>query len=466
MTCYDMCELTDLTLAQMSGNILEGKISAVELTEAHIARIEKLDPLYRAFVYPTFERALKMARNADQEMSKGIYRGPLHGIPIGLKDAFDTSGIPTTVCSRLTAGRVPDCDAFAWARLRDAGAVLLGKLECTELCLGGPSQDRSIPHSVNPWDSKRYAGGSSSGAGVALATGMIPGALGSDTGGSIRIPSTFCGIAGIKPTYGLVSLSGLFPLAGSLDHAGPMARTSEDCALLLDAIIAYDPSHPTSVASPSIHAAQCLTERLDGVRIGYVRQFAEHPAVSDEARHATEAALAVIAHLGGEVRDIALPDIMEFTLCNSVIMMSEAFAIHGDGIRKRASDVSTLTRARIALGAFIRAEDYIRAQKKRRELARITSAAMDNCDVLIYPAALGDPPKLEDIEPFSFLETPLITAPANVTGVPASSVRTGFSNAGLPTGIQITGRLFGDADVLRVAHAFERATPEFSRIAG
>jgi aspartyl-tRNA(Asn)/glutamyl-tRNA(Gln) amidotransferase subunit A len=295
---------------------------------------------------------------------------------------------------------------------------------------------------------------------------MIPGALGSDTGGSIRIPATFCGVAGIKPTYGLVSLSGLFPLAGSLDHAGPMARTSEDCAILLDTIVAHDPGDPTSVASPAIHASRSLTERLDGVRIGYVRQFAEHSAVSDEARGAAEAALAVMAGLGAHVRDVALPDIMEFTLCNSVIMMSEAFAIHGDNFRTRASEVSALTRARITLGAFIRAEDYIRAQKKRRELAKATAAAMSDVDLLVCPAALDDPPKLDDIEPFYFLETPLITAPANVAGLPAASVRAGFSNAGLPMGIQIMGKLFCDADVLRVGHAYERATPEFNRIAG
>ena len=461
----DMAELTELTLAQMSALISERKISAAELTKAHIARIEALDGQYQAFVHPTLELALEMAQEADLELSKGQSRGPLHGVPIALKDAFDTASIPTTVCSRLYAGRVPDRDAFAWARLRDAGAVLLGKLECTELCLGGPSKDRAVPHAVNPWDAGRYAGGSSSGAGVALATGMIPGALGSDTGGSIRIPATFCGVAGIKPTYGLVSLSGLFPLAGSLDHAGPMARTSQDCAILLDAIVAHDPADHASVASPGIHAANSLTERLDGVRIGYVRQFAEHPDVSGEARQATEAALAVMADLGADVRDVALPDIMEFTLCNSVIMMSEAFAIHGDDFRARASEVSALTRAHIALGAFIRAEDYIRAQKKRRELARATAAAMSDLDVLVYPAALGDPPKVEDIKPFYFLETPLITAPANVAGTPAASVRAGFSKAGLPMGIQITGKLFGDADVLRVGHAYERATPEFSRMA-
>ena len=204
----------------MSKLLSAGETSAEALTEAHIARIDRLNPTYRAFVHPTFELARAMAQAADAEKAAGHRRGPLHGIPVALKDAYDTAGIPTTVCSRLHAERVPESDATAWSRLQAAGAVLLGKLECTELCLGGPSEDGLVPHALNPWDPARYAGGSSSGAGVALATGMVPGALGSDTGGSIRIPATFCGVAGIKPTYGLVSLSGLFPLSGSLDHAG------------------------------------------------------------------------------------------------------------------------------------------------------------------------------------------------------------------------------------------------------
>lgn len=459
-------DLTGQTLAEMASRLASREISAVELTESHVARIERLDPDYRAFVHPTFELAIDMARAADAEMARGRRRGPLHGIPLALKDAFDTAGIPTTVCSQLFAGRLPERDATAWARLQSAGAVLLGKLECTELCLGGPSKDRVVPHSVNPWDASRYPGGSSSGAGVALATGMIPGALGTDTGGSIRIPATFCGVAGIKPTYGLVSLGGVFPLSGSLDHAGPMARTSRDCAMLLDAIAGHDPADPSSVPAAAPCAAAGLSEDLTGVRVGYVRGFAEDPAVSAEARAATEAALEVMKDLGADIREVALPDLWEFTICNSTIMMSEAFAIHGEAFRSRARDVSELTRARISLGAFIRAEDYVRAQKKRRELARATAAAISGADVLIYPAALGDPPKIDEIKPFYFLETPLITAPANVAGVPAASVRAGVSQAGLPMGIQITGRLFGDADVLRVAHAYERATPDFDRIAG
>ncbi len=461
-----MGELTEISLFEMSGLLQAKEVCALELTEAHIARIEQLDATYHAFVHPTFDLARAVARAVDAEIAAGHRRGPLHGVPVALKDAYDTAGIPTTVCSRLHGDRVPEKDAAAWGRLQAAGAVLLGKLECTELCLGAPSEDGLVPYALNPWDPSRYAGGSSSGAGVALATGMIPGALGSDTGGSIRIPATFCGVAGIKPTYGLVSLSGLFPLSESLDHAGPMARTSRDCALLLDVIAGHDSGDASSVAAGPTTTAAALTEDLSGLRMGYVRAFAEDPAVDTEQRAATEAALQVMAELGAEVREVTLPDIWEITICNSTIMMSEAFAIHGEDFRARASDVSELTRTRITLGAFIRAEHYIHAQKKRRELARATAAVMAEVDVLVYPAALGDPPPVNAIKPFYFLETPLITAPANVAGVPAASVRSKVSKAGMPMGIQITGRHFGDADVLRVAHAYEMATPEFNRIAG
>jgi aspartyl-tRNA(Asn)/glutamyl-tRNA(Gln) amidotransferase subunit A len=369
------------------------------------------------------------------------------------------------VCSRLHADRVPDADAVAWDRLQAAGAVLMGKLECTELCLGGPSEDGLVPHSRNPWDPSRYAGGSSSGAGVALATGMLPGALGSDTGGSIRIPAAFCGVTGIKPTYGLVPLKGVFPLSGSLDHAGPLARDARDCAILLDAIAGHDAADPTSVATAPPLAVAGLTERLDGLRIGHVRAFAEAEGVTPEVRAATEAALAVFRDLGAEVREVVLPDLWDFTICNSTIMMSEAFAIHAADFRGRADQVSALTRARISLGAFIGAQDYIRAQKRRRELARATAQAMETVDLLVYPGATGDPTPVAEVKPFYFLNLPLITAPANVAGVPAASVPCGFSKAGMPMAIQITGRLFGDATVLRAAHAYERATPDQRRMA-
>ena len=459
-----MEQVTTLPISEMAALIASRAITAEALTEAHIARIERLDPTYRAFVRPTFDLAREMARAADREIAGGKYRGPMHGIPIALKDAYDTTGIETNVCSRLLAGRVPQRDAAAWARLRDAGAVLLGKLECAELCLGGPSPDSMVAHAVNPWNPAYYAGGSSSGAAVALATGMCAGALGTDTGGSIRLPAAYCGIAGLKPTYGLVGLSGVFPLSGSLDHAGPMARSSLDCALMLDAMSGPDPADPSSAASAPSRTAAALGGDLSGIRIGYVRAYAEDPAVSAEQRAGTEAALQVLASLGAEVREVAMPDLRQFTICALTLMMSEAFAIHGPDFRARAAEVSEMTRARMTLGAFIRAEDYVRAQKKRRELVQATVRVMQDVDVLVYPAALGDPPPLGAFDPFYFLELPLITAPANVAGVPAISVRAGFSNAGLPMGVQITGRLFGDQEVLRVAHAYEMATPGFARL--
>lgn len=286
-----MTEIHTLSVAELADRIASRALCSVEITAALIRRIEDLDHTYRAFITPTFERAMEMAAAADGEIAEGRYRGPLHGIPVALKDAYDTAGIRTTVCSRLMADRIPDRDAHAWERLKAAGAVLLGKLECTELCLGGPSDDGLVPHSRNPWDVERYAGGSSSGAGVALATGMVPAALGSDTGGSIRIPAAFCGVAGLKPTYGLVSLRGLFPLSGSLDHAGPMARTAEDCALLLDAVAGHDPLSASSADAVPPRAASALGERLDGIRVGYVRNFADAEGVTAEARTATEHAL-------------------------------------------------------------------------------------------------------------------------------------------------------------------------------
>lgn len=463
-----MTDLHWLPLATLSELIATRRLGSLELTDALIARAERLAPRYRCYITPTFDLARDMARAADAEIARGRRRGPLHGIPVGLKDAFDTAGIRTTVASRLFADRVPDRDAFAWRQLSAAGAVLMGKLECTELCLGGPSLDGLVPHSINPWDSDRYAGGSSSGAAVALATGMLPAALGTDTGGSIRFPAALNGVAGIKPTYGLVSLGGVFPLSHSLDHAGPMARTSRDCALLLDALAGHDPDDPTSArTAPPPRAAAALSapgaERLDGLRIGHVVNFTEAEAVSPDARAATRAALGVLEGLGAQIEEVTLPDLMDFTITNTTIMTSEAFAIHGPAFRRRSAEVAAFTRARIALGAFIRAEDYVRAQKTRRRLARATDAAMDRLDALVYPGALGAAGRIADTKPFYYLQLPLITAPANIAGVPAASVRAGFDADGQPLALQITGRRFADAMVLRIAHAYEAATPAHDR---
>jgi len=461
MTC-----ITSLSVYEMSDMLESGKVSSVELTKDLIKVIEKKNQYYRAFLTLTFETAIEQATAADKRRSEGRRASPIDGIAVALKDAYDTKDIRTTVGSGLFNTRIPKYDSAVWEKLKDAGAVLLGKLECTEFCLGGPSFDAAYPYALNPHDTQRYTGGSSSGAGVALATGMCPAALGSDTGGSIRIPAAFCGVAGIKPTYGLVSLRGLFPLSGSLDHAGPMARTSRDCAMLLDVIAGYDKHQPTSSVRQINPIAPTLKENCKGLVIGYVTNFSTAEGVTHESRQACENALGVYSDLGAEIRNVSLPDLWEYTIANTVIMTAEAFAIHAERFRNNLGKISYLTRHRIALGAFIRAETYIKAQKARRKLTHITSEVMsaNGLDLLCYPGMLGDPAKVDEITPYYYLDLPLITAPANLTGMPASSVRAGFSEAGMPMAFQLTGKLFDDGIVLNAAHAYETATPEYTRI--
>lgn len=437
--------------------IASGEVSCVEITQAYLDRIDTYNDTYCAFITPTPELALQQALDADIEISKHGQMSPLHGLPIALKDAYDTAGVRTTVCTKLFANRVPTADSQAWHLLRRAGAVLLGKLECTEFCLGGPAKDGLVPHARNPWDPARYAGGSSSGAGVALASRMAALTLGSDTGGSIRIPAAFCGVAGHKPTYGLVSLRGIYPLSGSLDHAGPLASCAADCALLLDAIAEYDAADPASVKQQPMCAFDSLSTDLKGVRVGFAVNFTELPSVSKEMQQSTKSALHVLEDLGAEIVPIELPDLWDFTICNSTIMMSEAFSIHQKNLQEHADKYTQFTRSRITLGSMISATDYLNAQKVRRELAESLKQCFANVDVFVYPGMLDDPPLAEQIEPFYFLQTPLITAPANVGGIPTASVCSGFSKIGMPQAIQISGRWFEDATVLRVAHAYELA---------
>lgn len=452
-----MTDLHRLPAHKQSQLVATGEVSCVELTQTYVDRINAHNDDYCAFITPTFELALQQALEADSEICKQGHRNPLHGLPVALKDAYDTAGVRTTVCSRQLADRVPTSDAHAWHRLRQAGAVLLGKLECTEFCLGGPAKDGLVPHARNPWDPDRYAGGSSSGAGVALASRMAALTLGSDTGGSIRIPAAFCGVAGHKPTYGLVSLRGLYPLSGSLDHAGPLASCAADCALLLDAIAGFDIADPASVKQEPLCAFDSLSSDLKGVRVGYVVNFTEQAAVTNEMQQSTQSAVDVLKNLGAEIVQIELPDLWDFTICNSTIMMSEAFAIHQKNLQQHANQYTEFTRARITLGAMISATDYLNAQKTRRELVERVRQCFTDVDVLIYPGMLDDPPLTDQIEPFYFLQTPLITAPANVAGIPTASVCSGYSAIGMPQSIQISGSWFEDATVLRVAHAYETA---------
>jgi aspartyl-tRNA(Asn)/glutamyl-tRNA(Gln) amidotransferase subunit A len=443
--------------------LLAGKvISPVELTRAFLERIDAFDSSLRSYVLVLHETAMDAARAVELEILAGRYRGPLHGIPVALKDIYGTRGIRTTACSRLMADHVPDTDAFAWKRLADAGAILLGKLENHEFALGGPASDGLFPHARNPWNREHYSGGSSSGCGVALAAGLCMGALGTDTGGSIRSPASYCGIAGLTTTSGLVSRGGVVPLSFSLDNCGPMAWTAEDCAYLLGAVAGHDADDPSSVAAPPVDYADSLGEDLHGLRIGYVRHFSHHDlAVGAEVNRAVEAALGVLAELGAEVSEVEFPSLADFSACNMVIMMSEAFAIHERDLRERPEAYTGITRDRLSLGAFLSATDYVEAQRLRRELVSAYRAVLERVDAVICPASPSTAPRTVEMEArkFAFLEQPLITTPFNCVGAPAVAVCCGFDGAGLPIGMQVGGGWFGDATVLRVADAYERATP-------
>jgi len=451
-------DLAYLSIAEAGRRIAAGELSPVALTEALIARAAAIDGRLGSFVTRTDDLALDAARAAEKEIADGDYKGPLHGIPVALKEAFDTAGVRTTVGSKLLRDRVPQKDATAWARLKGAGAVLLGKLETTEFCYGGPSTDGLFPPARNPWSADHYAGGSSSGAGVALAAGLTMGALGTDTGGSIRLPAAYCGITGFMPSYGLVSRSGVFPLSATLDHVGPMARSVEDCAILLNALAGHDASDRGSIARPIVDFRADLAGGARGLRVGLAASLSGEDAVSAEGIAAYEAAAETFRGLGATVHDIALPSLDDFATAQIVITLAEGYAIHERNLRARRNDYTYHSRMRLSLGPFVRAIDYVRACELRDDLIRDYEAAMRDVDVVLAPGAPGAAPVAAHVGAFQFFRKPLVTMPANVLGAPAIGVPAGMSEDGLPLAVQLMGKRFDDATVLRAAAAFEAAT--------
>jgi Asp-tRNA(Asn)/Glu-tRNA(Gln) amidotransferase A subunit family amidase len=448
-----------LTIAEASRLIAAKQLSPVELTEACLARIRALDPTLHAFIRVTEDRALAEARAAEGRAMAGTRLGPLDGIPIGHKDIYATAGIATTAHSKLLENNVPDTDATVVRRWAEAGTVLLGKLATHEFAFGGPSFDLPWPPARNAWNPAHFTAGSSSGTGAAVASGMVLGGTGSDTGGSIRGPAALCGLAGIKPTYGLASRVGVQPLAFTLDHTGPLAWTAEDCALLLAAMAGHDPADPASANRPAPDLVTGLDAGVKGLRIGVVRHFFEtdHP-VSPGVRQGIEAAERVFAGLGATVRDVTLPPMLDFQACGWVILIIEAFAVHEPWMKTRLNDYGEMFRDRVALGGLLRASDYVQAVRRRRILTQQVAAVMEDVDLLLTAPAPAEAPEITAVTKWSTLEKPSFTIPFNVTGQPAMSVCTGFGAGGLPVSMQLVGRPFEDALVLRAAHAFERAT--------
>jgi aspartyl-tRNA(Asn)/glutamyl-tRNA(Gln) amidotransferase subunit A len=453
-----MSELTFLTIAEASRQIAAGKLSPVELTEACLARIAAHDGKLDSFVTLTADRARAEARAAETAIKANGPKSRLHGIPYCLKDIFDTAGIRTTGMSRLMADRVPTEDSVCQQKIAAAGGVLLGKNATWEFAHGGPSWDILFPPARNPWNRDHSPAGSSSGSAAAVAAGFAPATLGSDTGGSIRGPAAACGIAGLKPTYGLVSRRGVLPNCFSHDHAGPLAWTTEDVAILLQAIAGHDPHDPGSanVAIPDYAAA--LDGDLKGMAIGVPAAWLDEAKLSAETKAAFDAALEVFRSLGASVRPVTLPVLQQFDDCKKTIAVAELFTIHGENLRRRPDLFGASLRYRIIASGLVRAEEYIQAMRLRTDLARALQAVLATVDLLAVPTA-GPAGKLQPVPPSSLFTQPSLTTPFNVGGNPALSVCSGFSADGLPFSLQIAGRLFDEPTVLRAGHAYEQATP-------
>ncbi len=452
-----MSELHFLTIAEASAKIRAKTLSPVELTQAYLTRVKALDGQLNSHILVLEDQALAAAKQAETEIAAGGWKGPLHGIPIGLKDIYNTAGITTTGHSDLFKDHVPAEDAFTVKCLRDAGAIFTGKLSTWEFAIGGTSFDLPWPPARNPWDLSRDPSGSSSGSGAAVAAGLCTGAMGTDTGGSIRGPAAWCGIAGLKPTYGYLSRRGILPLSFSLDHAGPMCWTSEDCALMMQVLAQHDPLDAACATVPAVDFTAGLGTGLKGLRVGVVRHFFETDLSTDaETIQALENALTVLRDMGASVGDVTLSPFAVYGDTGSLISRSEAYAFHQAWLRESPERYGVYGRTRLMTGAFIAAADYVNAQRARAKLVAEVAEVMKTVDVLVFPTArcpareIGEDSMASGFQPF-------FNRAFNVTGNPGLSICNGFSESGLPLSLQIGGRPFEDALILKVGDALEKA---------
>ncbi|WP_159995153.1 amidase [Roseomonas sp. 18066] len=446
-----------LTIAEASRQIRAGTLSPVTLAEAFLERIAGLDGRLNSFIRVLGDDALAEARTAAAEIAAGNWRGPLHGIPLGIKDIYNTAGIATTGHSALYRDHVPAEDATTIRLLREAGAVILGKTATWEFAIGGVSFDLPWPPARNPWDTALDPAGSSSGSGAAVAAGLCMGAMGTDTGGSIRSPAAWNGIAGLKPSYGLVSRRGVLPLSFTLDHAGPMCWTSEDCALMMQVLARHDPMDPGSADPGPIDFTSGLGSGIRGLRIGVVRHFFEADAPADTVvTDAMESALGIFAGQGAIIRDVSLAPLETYYDLCALIMGPEAYAIHEQGLTRTPELYGSIARRRIAAGAFVSGADYVNALRLRARLVAQAAAMMQEVDLLVMPTRHTPPEPLGEFD--TIMGARFYTRPFNVLGLPALSVCSGFTGNGLPLSMQIVGRPFEDALVLKLGDAFEKAT--------
>jgi len=449
-------ELSYATIRDIGARLRRRALSPVELTRALLERIGRLDPGLHAFVTVTADRALADAKAAETALGRGDISSPLLGIPVGYKDIYATRGILTTGGSALLADWIPTEDATCVTRLQRGGAVMLGKLITHEFAFGIQFPGHRFAAAKNPWDLERMPGGSSSGSGAALAAGLAFGALGSDTGGSIRGPASFCGIVGLKPTYGRCSRAGVLTLSWTLDHTGPMARTVEDCAYLLQALAGHDAADPASSREPVPDYVAPLSRGVRGLRVGVVREYF-FEGIDPEVEKGFEQALATLRQLGATVEDVQIPGI-QAAGAYTAILLAEAFAYHEHDLREHPERFGEILRERMLAGALITASEYVQAQRLRAQLMADMNAVLRRVDVLATPTSPKPAPTFTTVYDPEYGFPRGNTGPFNMTGLPALAVPCGFTAAGLPLSIQITGRPFDEATVLRVGHTYEQAT--------
>lgn len=456
-------DLPDLSIAELSRLIAARKLSPVELVETLIRRVEQCDAQTRAFITPTFELARQQARQAEAEIAASRARGPLHGIPFALKDIYDTRGILTSAHSRIFIDRIPEEDATATTKLYDAGAVLLGKLATHEMAHAGPSFDLPWPPARNPWNLAHFTGGSSTGSGAAVAAGLVPVALGSDTGGSIRGPASYCGVVGLMPTFGLVSRAGVITNSYTFDHCGPLARTVEDCALTLQALAGYDPKDAGSLRRPIPPYQEALGQDLRGLRIGVLRHhWEEDIPASDDVRKAMEAALDVLRRLGAELEECRVRPLASYYDVKIIIAETEIFSVHQKELIARPGEFGADFRSRALPAVLFTATDYVQATREHRRMMVEMEPLYARFDAFVT-AGMGEAPRLSDYRSVSFWQKPSGLTAWNVTGQPVLALPNGFGRNGLPLGMQILGRPFSEPTILRVGHAYEQATEWHTR---
>ena len=453
-----------MTIADLGRLLRSRQLSPMELTATYLDRVERLNPTLGAYITVMSETARAEAAAAEDEIGRGLYRGPLHGIPVAIKDIIYTQGVLTSAGSRVLADHVPAYDSTIVERLRASGAVLLGKLNLSEFAVGG-TIDHPFGTPRNPWNLGRSAGGSSSGSAVAVAGGLCAGSLGSDTGGSIRGPSAFCGTVGLRPTYGRVTRHGVVPMSWSLDTVGPMTRTVEDCAIMLQAIAGHDERDSSSSSEPVPDYAALLGDRTDTLRVALPRAAFEYEGLESDVRTGVVSAVDSLAELGADIDEVSLPVSAHSGAVFLATADVDAATFHMDWLKTRGDLYDWSTRTRLESAALTPATTYIRAQRARTLIRDELMTALEDHDVIVMPASptLAPPIAQSTGSPGGYYQGRLdlgrrqYTSPAALAGLPAISVPCGFSDSGLPIGVQIIGRPFAEADLLRVAHRYEQA---------